>query len=485
MLVFSLFMIAGIEMLKRTQLERSLESRHPLSSRSTATSGVIASLRKKLSTAARRTRRMKENVEPIRLVSFGSSSTWGADLETPEQDAYPYRILLPAANPSSTRSLGDIPPRNVAMRGGGGVLPAACTQSIVGNELYDVVTIEFTTFDESYAILARRLRRRFPYATIVFVQLWNPTHVTYTVANRTTIDLPTWMRDRKNLSLHSIELPMSILEADPETKWSVVIHRNEQDEARLRRSMAEVNASLVPLPTPTSTDFAFPQNLRGFFEYFREEATHHLSKNGHAAIAEGVKRAVNAQAILNTYQAERDATGSWGSGDRCNLWYFNGQYEEASTGASRLGFSHSGSEHKHALEFRRYGEGTLKVTNPFSEDRLLYLTYMTASDEEDNKIYPRTRVRLNGRPSVLVDPFHDGEGGPATQRHLTRTSAVGIIPPGETVVHLDPQEQSLHHFRLVGASILSDEASKVLPIDFTLEPEPANEDLSFWRQMVL
>jgi len=388
------------------------------------------------------------------------------------------------------------------MKDGGGVLPAACTQSIVGEEVYDVVTIEFSdTFDESYLVLSQRLRQRFPEASIVFVQLWNPSQLAFTYSsgaekvNQTSIDLLTWKRD--DVPLHSSELTMSVLESGPEN-WAFVQH--DESEARLGEAMEQVGAGLVALPTPTSTDFSFPQNLHSFLTFFNEDDPGTLSAEGHLVIAKGLQRIIDASAILSKDREVRDRTGSWGSGDVCNLWYFNGQYEELKSTGRRLGFSHSSTnpgEHKHALEFRRHDtDGHVIVSNPFPEHRLLHLTYMTASDEEDKKVYPRTRIRLNGRPSVVVDPYHVDEDQESVDRsdaednvtsfdyhHLTRTSVVGMIPPGETTVNLDPLEKSQLHFRLVGASILSREASGVLPIDFTLEPEPAREQPSVLVQI--
>lgn len=480
--VVSVICVVVVQIWQQRNRERTYESRHPL---------FLSGLRRVVGAGVHD----NSDHSQVRVISFGSSSTWGAGLKR-VKDSYPHRI-----SPQYARF-----PRNVAMKEGGGVLPAACTQSIVGDDdVYDVVTIEFdhSSFDESYAVLAKRLRRRFPEANIIFVQLWNPSQLTYRYSdNETTVDFVSWRRANGNIPLHSSELTMSVLESGPEN-WSV--YQNPADAERLRKTMEEVNAGLVGLPTPTPTDFSFPQNLLSFLLFFTEGEPYRLSEEGHAVIASGLEHLVKPEVILGKDVKVRDATGSWGSGDQCNLWYYNGQYvggessnnkdenedgENHSTNkmnvkstGRRLGFSHvqETGEHKHALEFRRYEEGHLTVTNPFDEDRLLYLTYMTSNDEVDEKIYPRTRVRLNGRPSVVIDPYHEG----SENHHLTRTSAVGMIAAGvETVVNLDPIESSMLHFRLVGASILGKEAIDILPIDFTLEPEPAAVDTpSFFNQI--
>jgi hypothetical protein len=128
------------------------------------------------------------------------------------------------------------------------------------------------------------------------------------------------------------------------------------------------------------------------------------------------------------------------------------------------------------MEFRLGYHDQIRVVNPFHEDRMLYLTYMTAADEEDSSVYPQTRVRLNGVPSVVIDPYHEG----SEAEHVARTSAVGMIPPGESVLQLDPMETSQLNFRLVGASLLSKESSH-LSVDFTLESEPAHAEQGGWN----
>lgn len=464
----------GVEVLQQQKRERLYESRHPLFDRGATSSGGRS----------------------VRIVSFGSSSTWGAFLEKRgrEKRSYPFRII-----PSKAK-VAPVAVRNVAMKDGTGVLEAACTQSIVGDEIYDVITVEFQhTFDRSYEVLAQRLRQRFPEATIIFVQLWTPSQLTFTSPNDATqVNFTTWRHTHApGIALHSSSLSMSIFTSGPEN-WSVA-RQPEVAEKRLRKTMERVGAGLVQLPWPSSNDFVFPQNLHSFLTFFNEDTDessqhHYLSEEGHEIIASGLRKAISSEdvvtAILKKDLERRNQIGSWGSGDKCNLWYYHGQFEKVISTGRRLGFAHSttpmtsnadgatraaavDSNHKHALEFRRNEMGHLTVSNPFPEARFLYLTYMTSNDEEDARVYPRTRVRLNGKPSVILDPYHDEIG----EHHLTRTSVVGMIEAlSETVVNLDPLDESSQlHFRLVGASILAEEAIGVLPIDFTLEPEPAKE----------
>ena len=71
---------------------------------------------------------------------------------------------------------------------------------------------------------------------------------------------------------------------------------------------------------------------------------------------------------------------------------------------------------------------SFEIENPFPEERMLYLTYMTSAMDSDDELrppYPDVRVSLNGKPSVMVEPYHDG----SEDVEYARTSAVGKVPP--------------------------------------------------------
>jgi hypothetical protein len=414
----------------RNDTRRELELRHPL--------------------------RRTEAAEPeqIRYISFGSSSTWGEGLQDPLTASYPYR-LSPQAN-------------NAASRVGGSAISAACTQSVVGNSVYDVVTIEFTEFDYSLAVLAQRIRQRLPAASIIFVQLWNPEMIRYRGDNagEPIMDLKAWRHEHGSYSLNSKELHTKILATEKE-RWFMEVPENKQ---LLEQTRQEVQGKVYTLPYPSSgNDFA------EFTAMFQDEHWSHLSKSGHEVVANAIRDLVQKDLVLE--RPNRNEIGSWGSGDQCNMWYVDGNYAEEHLRTRQVEFAHETGSHKHALEILRDG-GSLTINNPFAKERMLSLTYMTAGDEESGKPeYPRVRVRLGGIPSVAIEPYHEG----ADQLHHARTSAVGLIPPGNTLIELDPLEDSKHNFRLVGVSILSEEIENV-PIEFALEQESAlGESVShFW-----
>jgi hypothetical protein len=192
----------------------------------------------------------------------------------------------------------------------------------------------------------------------------------------------------------------------------------------------------------------------------------------------------------------RDTLGSWGSGDSCQLWYETGQGLPDFRGLNFKSFSQS--ENKYALEVPLKG-GSLSIKNPFDTNRMVYLTYMTTSvvPSHPHKIYPRTKVQLNHKNSVLLDPTHedndDDNAEDDDRHHVTRTTAIGSIRPnGITELRLDPMEQTLAPFRIVGVSLLAILATTTttgthnkIATEFQLSPEPAHvgrldRDLDVW-----
>jgi len=412
--------------------------------------------------------------DSTRYLTFGSSSTWGEGLDEPQGEAYPWLL---------SNSV-----HNVAARVGGISLSAICTQSIVGDGIYDVITIEFMDSDaEGVVQLAHRIRERFPNAKLVFVRLWTPaTHVVY---DNTLPILEWWsqqakLKQQQQLSaeeeeedqlpslLTSFEFQAALLNSDPK-RWSFVDY--SQRAAVVNAAITEVNGMLYELPSPASSSTEpIPLGLTSpsYTTLFQDNRPQLLSATGHQMVAHGIQQLVKQQQQPST--SIRNQVGSWGTGDACALWYGTGDYSalRSRRRASLVDFSKSNDGfHKHAVEISRRG-GTIEVTNPFPGPRMLYLTYMTAASSGGTREYPRTKVSLGPKASVLIDPVHSlDENG---DHHLTRTTAVGLVQPGRTVVKLYSLDaHSTSRFRLVGHHFLA-KGKVPIPFEFDLEPDAAH-----------
>jgi hypothetical protein len=415
-------------------------------------------------------RRLSRN--QVRYLTLGGPSTWGLGLEDHLQ-AFPYAL---------SQSV-----HNAAQRVGGPTLASLCTESIVGDtDVYDVIVIEFSTSLAALTVLAQRLRQRFPQATLVFVQLWSPSNFVYQVDTNTTLSYDAWMR--KNTLTPEEELAASAVQP---YEW---FYQQDGDDdetttAALRETVAAVQGQLYQLPRPENTPLAM-EIMKELFVEVRNNSDNDsndddndsmiqytLSPEGHQTVANAIRSLVDEQQVLQ--KTNRNTLGSWGSGDSCQIWYETGQGLPEFRGLSFKSFSQS---EKYALELPLKG-GSLTIKNPFDTNRMVYLTYMTTSaPSHPNKIYPRTKVQLNNKNSVILDPYHDDN---AEDRHVTRTTAIGSIPPnGITELRLDPMEQTLAPFRIVGVSLLAANTHKI-PTEFQLSPEPAHvgllyRDLDVW-----
>lgn len=440
----------------------------------------------------------------IRYLSLGGASTWGVGLASPEpvvtveagvatvnthQAAYPYR-LSPEVH-------------NAAQRVGGPTLAALCSQSIVEGGIYDVITLEFSNaYQESdlvaFDLLAHRLRKRFPNAVLVIVQLWSPSHYFYkNQGNGETVDFSTWRRRQEQQERKQRDWSWDSMD------WQDMLQHKEWEYSkhvssatiRLQEIADQVQGQLVHLAPPQDPIHGLETANTWFVEIAHENIgtgddddhpseqdafQYYLSSKGHLVVANHIRSFVEQANIWKRSLEERNQLVDWGSGDQCQLWY---DYDPNGERSSSLIPKHSSNmllqafaTDKYALEVPQKG-GSIIAKNSFSEDRMLYLTYMTTSAAAHTQIYPQVQVQLvqQGqmlkKKGVVMDPYHDD---PTDRRHhVTRTTAVGKVPAQSSVeVRIQPLQDTLAPFRLVGASFLAKEKVQwQIATEFDLEPE--------------
>ena len=420
-----------------------------------------------------------------RFLIFGTSTTYGVGLDKPLEQAYPYQL-------SSTV-------HNAATQSGGFTMAAACTQSIVGNDaIYNVIVVEFQTWDPALTLLVQRLRQRFPKAMMILLRLWHPSQLLYQQANGTVLDFQTYRKVNGNRAMDDPELYLNILAK--KHRWSFA---EMHDEAMVLQQASRHGASYFAMNLPDKDVFEYPKTMMDQLSIFQEDSDN-LNAQGHAVVASSLKSVVRGGTL---YPATKEGTtvGSWGEGDECRLWYENGLYhaEQDSQRLRRVEFdrtSRSGggtgdwfvsANHKHALEVDVRGGSILTIHSPFPTERMLYLTYLTApvhsgsvatggvddmvsstgnTDDGMEDDYAQLRVRINQKQAILIEAWHTA-GTP--NQELARTTAVGMLPPGTSTVQLDPV---LHHdhqrtrpFRLLGWSLLPETVEGRLSLEYSLE----------------
>ena len=393
----------------------------------------------------------QKNSQEIRYLSLGGPLTYGRGLDD-SLKAFPYKLASNVHNVAYP-----------TYEGSGPTLASLCTQSIVDGTTdasveYDVITLEYsfsssdTTKDaylSSMELLVQRLRQRYPQAKLILVDIWTPRDfVFFDTAFNTTESFEEW----KTVHYDSNDAPF-------EWTFRTLSETELQVQNQMEATMASVGGLVAKLARPEH-----PSTILD--DWFVEEQNHEddeifslrytLSRNGHEAVAKSIREAIrNHQPSAQFHLSAQQRLFSWGSGDSCKLWYDTGtkDFPDSSDYSDSLKPTEI-APNSYALEVTK--GGTLNVHNPFDTERLVYLTYLTASElATSNKVYPRTKVKLEGgSSSVILDPSHELQQ--QHQHHFTRTSAVGVLKglQTSTLEFISLEEYTVHPFRIVGVSIL-------------------------------
>ncbi|OEU07840.1 hypothetical protein FRACYDRAFT_250464 [Fragilariopsis cylindrus CCMP1102] len=431
-------------------------------------------------------------------------------------------------------------------------------------------------FSSSMQLLAKRLRLRYPFATIIYIKLWTPLDLIYydPISNR-TISFTEWRMSYQQNQQQNQNQKQTLIEAMKEHTWTFrrdllstndnyeqQQKRQQQENSDLKTTMDTVDGIIYEMFRPTDINDSLEIIQDWFYEEEEENEEEEtidsngdsddnnkslrytLSREGHAIIAKDLRGILNDPTAIrkrkNNYyssssssssptlstaltspppssskQQQQQLLGSWGSGDSCQIWYDTGKnslpdhHFEYSKGLKLIEFH----PNRYALEVQDGGGGdaTLRVYNPFDEDRMVYISYMTTSaTAAANKVYPKTKVRiqqqqqqqqqqekqkpvLEGSTSkmrlasssllssssntIILDPSHDDNND---NKHRMRTTAIGFVSANSTgILDFTPlEEYTVYNFRLVGVSFLvvQEKKKKVMthnnnvPSEFAISP---------------
>eukprot|EP00591_Stephanopyxis_turris_P006505 CAMPEP_0195507032 /NCGR_PEP_ID=MMETSP0794_2-20130614/558_1 /TAXON_ID=515487 /ORGANISM="Stephanopyxis turris, Strain CCMP 815" /LENGTH=425 /DNA_ID=CAMNT_0040633565 /DNA_START=40 /DNA_END=1317 /DNA_ORIENTATION=+ len=376
----------------------------------------------------------KTSVErDLKYLTFGTSQTWGSTLTNRFEQAYPY-LLSP-----------DV--KNLAIRGAGPQYPSLCTESMVGDELYDVIVLEYPhgeTLGE-LSVLARRLRQRFPDAIMIFTQYWYPLQV-YVREQGREMSLTEWA-ELKDVGFLNGEFMEEFHKTSVIRDFWQIFPFFALSQEKVAK---EVGAHMYILPRPKTEELA----LEGYRHLFNSEDMHHLSERGHKEFARGIKEIV--EEALGTYPVD-PRLGTWGEGDKCISWYESGECPlEHSANVilkpldERYGF-------KNSLEIG-LGGGAVTIENTFDSPHSLYLSFMATGPSKSR--YPTTELhfepRMPGVESVIIEPHSNKY---KFSHHVALMEKVGVVRPGKTVLIFQPIEEAQYPFRLVSVALVSEDTA--------------------------
>lgn len=368
-----------------------------------------------------------EESSELRFVTFGTSVTHGAMMKD-ESNAYPFLLSRNAAN--------------LAMRASDSSYPSMCTQTMLKESVYDVIVVEYDRRQfESLAVLATRLRERFPDATIILTKMWNLMDVKVKPNRGGKVEkLREWLF-KSGKPMMSQEALDFVLNSDVTLKFYDRLFEREETMEKIANA---TNSKVYGWDIYGD----IKDLLRHRFPLFTDLV--HPNDEGHSVIAHDIQ---NILAKANPKHSNR--IGTWGGGDFCASWFQSGTIENnhnnnlplrsPSTPLNKFDQKNG----KYALEFHK-DETAVQIENPFDGPRKIYLSYMASYP---NKLYPKVSVYIAGRPKETIthiDPIAKYD----FPVHVQDTKLIGVIQPGKNVLKFKTLEKDAEEpFRLVGFAI--------------------------------
>mmetsp|Transcript_1843 Transcript_1843/g.2579 ORF Transcript_1843/g.2579 Transcript_1843/m.2579 type:complete len:450 (-) Transcript_1843:142-1491(-) len=376
---------------------------------------------------------VKEDHSPSwRILTLGSSVTWGAGMVS-RYNAYPYLL-----SPNVT---------NLALRAQGPSYPAICAQSMIGNDaIYDLIILEFyQRAHDGLLHLTKRLRQRFPKATIVIIRRWQPLMV---INKKTQTHFRDWAKKEGFTSLHAPELRETLFATTQADDW--LLARCEAQRGIQDQAVQDYGAILYDMPFNEQD----PREIIAEQSNLFSSDFHHYSAEGHAYIANGILQTLREKGVA---VQRNDELGSWGDGDVCDTWFESGETSvEHSENIEMKLFTRV----KHSLELPTADLGYISITNPFDAPRELFLSYMGTDPPSK---YPKTRAHLLkggniNRQSIYREVDLDPTTTDYTEHvHVGLSTSLGMVPPGKTTVLFRTLEENKEYpFRLLGYAISSE-----------------------------
>lgn len=374
-----------------------------------------------------------------RILAIGGSTTWGAKLDS-RLEAYP-AVLSTLMGPGWETV-------NVAIRATGAALPSQCIQTMVRDAVsedhdFDIILMEYSLNGlQNLLYLAKRLRRRYPKALIVYVDLYA---LRMNIHDSVTQAKP---RDILKQGLPPREADEAISKLILETPQSNWVW-SEPMVNYVKRVYLEA-LDVVGKVGGFMYGFPMPQTPAEALQWFGHDF-HHLSTAGHRHVALGVLRLI--QSLKNEHSPKcrfslKDCDGTWGKGDICFSWFETGKTPHLLIeGGKMLEFApnkyalHVGGKHDHKAK--------LSFENPSGESQPIEISYMSWRDPS---FYPRFKVTLTDKTGSMTSKIVDPTNPEPSQRiyHITVSTPLGWVKPGWNSMTIEPNDTSEVPARLIG-----------------------------------
>ena len=241
----------------------------------------------------------KYDISKLRYVAFGTSVTYGSCVDR-DTEAY----IKVASNGKGT---------NLGIRTSDPSFPSICTQSMLGDDIYDVIVIEY---DRAYQMglnpLVKRLRERFMDATIIVINSWTFLNVNVIDDNKEKVSLRNFL-GLNGFGKNTAEAKEFINGCN--ASFSFDKEKMEKKDAYMNELVRDYNVKLVNWKWSLGN---IKPLLARYLQYFGDDIVH-WSPSGHRFVAIRVNKIVE-QEKKNVSNNVR----SWGEGDVCDKWLGEG-----------------------------------------------------------------------------------------------------------------------------------------------------------------
>jgi len=363
----------------------------------------------------------------IRYAAFGSSMTWGSNLDDREKDAY-VKIL-------SNRGT------NYGIRAGDPNYPAACTNSMIDIEEYDVIILEFFhTSNNGLFELAMRLRERFPDAIIIIARFWAPSMLKNKDSN-----LKAWAKERgfDKGFVHDSMFKKAFLRDFNENQWHWVFESDSNTYVDTQEFVARETGAYI-IPMAWSRDATGENGYLEIGDKMFGNDSRHFSELGHVDFARRVKALVDRVGV-----PKQPKIGEFSTVDYCLNWFQTGVIKEWLKHSENAVVGKMPNTDKYAMSFERkeMHPDWIEIRNPSDYVMFIYVAYMTTGPAPSK--YPKTEAtREDGEGTkVLIDPLSEKYN---FEVHVSQMVCLGKVQPKKTAkISFKPLTESEWPFRLV------------------------------------
>mmetsp|Transcript_24799 Transcript_24799/g.37692 ORF Transcript_24799/g.37692 Transcript_24799/m.37692 type:complete len:533 (-) Transcript_24799:295-1893(-) len=374
------------------------------------------------------------------IVALGAAQTEGIGIKD-RTKAYP-NLLSPSAV-------------NLAHGSMGPNMHAICFDtSFEDMEIPDIIVLEdWLHYEEGLALLASRIRQRFPNALILFIEDAPPFFYRKNADNaKGFVNFAQWYEanqdelkvannnnddDDDAAAIAQIKAKLTAEADSIGGDWFIPPHPNADDAIEdIMTSVGAVHTEnitdnvggvLWKMLPPLDTGY---ETLAANVEYYWQERSfsfRNLNEAGHAKVANELLDIIDVARATKGVPIDNGPLGS----DSCHIWHYTGDGIPEDRDNMML-VEYRPNTHYYVLELDG-SYGWMNVTNPLAEAVPLYLSYLT--DDEEGYLPPEAVVEIQDSNGVsLGSTILNTLFEPAPTHGVIRTVAVSQpIPPGQEI----------------------------------------------------